>query len=267
MNTFPFGRFGPAVTSQAAFAIGVVLAATGASQGAIVLGTASSFAVLGASTVRNTGSSVIVGNLGVSPGTALTGFPPGTVREGTIHLNDAVASQARVDATMAYNTLAGLELTLNLTGQDLGGLTLTPGVYRFSSSAQLTGALTLNGLGQADPLFVFQIGSTLTTASASSILFIGGAYACNTFFQVGSSATLGTATAFAGTIIALASNTLTTGASVDGRIFALNGAVTLDSNRITLCVIPAPSAGIAGLAMLVAIGARRTRQAKGQTAS
>lgn len=198
----------------------------------IVLGTAADFAVLGATIVTNTGTTTIFGNVGVSPGTAITGFPPGVVTGGTIHSNTAAAIQARADATTAYNQLAALPFTQNLTGFDLGGLTLTPGVYFFSSSAQLTGTLTLDGLGQIDPLFVFQIGSTLTTASSASINMIDGADAYNTFFQVGNSATLGTGTQFAGTIIALTSNTFNTGASLNGRVIALNGAVTLDTNDI-----------------------------------
>ena len=202
---------------------------------AIILGTAEDFAVLGGSTVTNTGPSVIWGDLGVSPGTAITGFPPGIVN-GTTHTNDAVAMQAQADAAAAYTVLAGLPVTQDLTGQDLGGLTLTPGVYSFSSSAQLTGTLTLDGQGD----YVFQIGSTLTTASASSIALINGALPCEVYFQVGSSATLGTGTDFLGTIIADQSNTLTTGASVMGRVIALNAAVTLDDNEITNC-IPEPA--------------------------
>jgi type VI secretion system secreted protein VgrG len=147
--------------------------------------------------------------------------------------------------------LAGLAVTQDLTGQDLGGLTLTPGVYSFSSSAQLTGMLTLDGPGD----YVFQIGSTLTTASASSIALINGAEACDVYFQVGSSATFGTGTEFVGTIIADQSNTLATGASVLGRVIALDAAVTLDSNAITNCIpIPEPATllllVLGGLAMI-----------------
>jgi ethanolamine utilization microcompartment shell protein EutS len=197
------------------------------------LGTATGFAVLGGSTVTNTGSTVVTGDLGVSPGTAITGFPPGFVI-GTIHAADAVALQAQSDVTTAYNALAGLACNTNLTGQDLGGLTLTPGVYCFSSSAQLTGTLTLNAQGNSAAVFVFQIGSTLTTASNSSVLMTNGGSSCNVFWQVGSSATLGTDTIFfSGNILALTSITLNTRARISGRALARNGAVTMDTNIVS----------------------------------
>jgi hypothetical protein len=197
------------------------------------LGTAGSFGVLAGSTVTNTGSSVIAGNVGVWPGTAITGFPPGIVTGGTLHGGDSVAQTAQNDLTTAFNTAAGMTPTATLTGQDLGGMTLTPGVYFFSSSAQLTGTLTLNTLGNPNAVFVFQIGSTLTTASNSAVVFTSSLTDKNVFWQVGSSATLGTTTAFTGNIIALTSITLNTGATIGcGSALAINGAVTLDSNVI-----------------------------------
>ena len=200
-----------------------------------LLGTAEGFAILAGSTVTNTGPSIITGNVGVSPGTAVVGFPPGTVVTGTIHAADPVAAQAQSDVTVAYNDLAGRASNFNLTGQDLGGLTLTPGVYTFASSAQLTGTLTLDAQGDPNAEFVFQIGSTLTTASNSFVILINGADSCNVFYQVGSSATLGTNTTFEGNILALASVTLNTGASIlNGRALAQTGAVTLDSNAVSV---------------------------------
>jgi outer membrane autotransporter protein len=197
-----------------------------------------SFAILGASAVTNTGPSVITGNVGLSPGTAITGFPPGSVvPPSAIFNSDATAIQAQIDLFNFYNNLSAMPATQDLTGQNLGGLTLTPGVYSFNSSAQLTGSLTLNGLGNPNAVFVFNIGSTLTTASASSILLINGAQGSNVFFRVGSSATLGTTTAFIGDIVALTSITLDPGAGINcGAALAHNGAVTLDDNTITVCL-------------------------------
>ncbi len=206
------------------------------------LGTAQSFAVLGASTVTNTGSSVIAGDLGVWPGTAYTGFPPGyVVPPGTTHAGDAVAQQAQSDVTAAYIALANQPYDVDLTGQDLGGLVLTSGVYYFSSSAQLTGTLTLDAQNDANSVFIFQIGSTLTTASNSSVVVRNAPpNFCNKYWQVGSSATLGTGTTFEGNILALTSITLNTGASLYGRALARNGAVTMDTNQITVPVCGSP---------------------------
>lgn len=229
----------------------------------IEMGDANTFAVLGASTVTNTGPSTIFGDVGVAPGTSITGFPPGNVSFGSIHENTPFANSAQTDALAAYNQLAGLTPTTDLTGQDLGGLVLTPGVYNFSSSAFLTGTLTLDAQGQSNPLFVFQIGSTLITASDASVNLINGDFdtSNDVFWQVGSSATLGTNTEFIGTIIADQSATLTTGASLEGRVMALNAAVTLDSNTITNTrAIPAPGAvGLLAMAGLL-VGRRRRRQ-------
>ena len=201
-------------------------------QSAPPLGSAQSFAVLGASTVTNSGPTAITGDLGASPGTAVTGFPPGTVTGGTTHAGDATASAAHAAAHAAYGNLVAQSCGTNLTGKTLGtspdAVTLTPGVYCFNSSAQLTGTLTLAGTG----VYVFKIGSTLTTASNSSVVLAKGATAGNVFWQVTSSATLGTNTAFEGSVFANTSDTVNTGASVTGRVFALTGAVTLNGNRI-----------------------------------
>lgn len=203
--------------------------------GGISLGAAENFAVLGASTVTSAGTSTIhFGNLGVSPGTAITGFPPGILLSGEIHAGDPVAAAAHADAMTAWSALGALRLDQKLSGQDLGGLTLAPGVYRFDSSAQLTGDLKLDAQGNSEALFVFQIGSTLTTAVGSKATVINGADGCNVFWQVGSSATIGVDTLFVGSMIATASITLNSNAVVWGRAIALNGAVTMDNNDVTV---------------------------------
>lgn len=199
------------------------------------------FAILAGSTITNTGSSVITGDLGLSPGTSVTGFPPGTV-SGTQHVTDAVALQAQTDLTGAYTATANQPCTQDLTGQNLGGLTLTPGVYCFSSSAQLTGTLTLNAQGNANAVFIFQIGSTLTTASGSSVVFTNSVgSSCNVFWQVGSFATLGSTTSFKGNIFALTSISTANASTVDGRLLARNAAVTLINTAVNapVCVAPA----------------------------
>ncbi len=230
----------------------------------INLGTAGNFAVLAGSTVTNTGPTVINGgDVGVSPGTSVTGFPPGSITPPyTMQVANAVALQAQSDLTTAYNVAAGLAPTQNLTGTDLGGLTLTPGVYFFSSSAQLTGTLTLNYEGNPNSQFVFQIGSTLTTASNSSVvaeLTAGGGAVpmpgCSVFWQVGSSATLGTGTSFEGHILALTSITMNTDATIlDGSALARNGAVTLQSNTITNCVSGGTAAPEPATSMIALVG-------------
>jgi type VI secretion system secreted protein VgrG len=203
------------------------------------LGTAADFSVLAASTVTNTGPSVLAQSLGVFPGNTAPGFPPGTVG-GETHLGDAVAQQAQEDLTTAYNDAAGRTPFTNLPAE-LGRTTLIPGVYRLGA-AQLTGALTLNAQGNPDSVFIFQVDSTLITASDSSVEFINGSAACNVYWQVGSSATLGTDTSFVGTIMAQASVTMNTGATLEGRALARTAAVTLDTNVISepLCVAPSP---------------------------
>lgn len=228
----------------------LVFVGVGAQTEASILGSAESFAVLGGSTVTNTGSTTITGNLGVSPDLAVTGFPPGLVGGGTIHAGDAVAAQAQSDLTIAYNGLAAMPVTSNLSGQDLGGLTLTSGVYQFNTSAQLTGTLTLDAQGNDNAFWVFQMGSTLTTASNSAVNVINlgpnDGKDDGVFWQVGSSATLGTGTTFEGNILALASITLNTGATIpNGRALARNGAVTLDTNLVSI-VCPNGGPGYSG---------------------
>lgn len=231
----------------------------------IPMGTAHAYAVLGSTTVTNTGSTHLEGDLGVYPGTAITGFfgtteneGPGTF-SGVAHQGNASAQQAQADALTAFNQLSDLDFTQDLTGQNLGGLTLAPGVYRFDSSAELTGALTLDGQG----LYVFQIGSTLTTAANASITFLNNANPfTDVFWKIGSSSTFGADTLFGGTVIADQGQTLGTGTRVDGRILALNGAVSLDNNIIT---VPEPSsfwmmtlAGIGCLLLSVRRDSRKT---------
>jgi hypothetical protein len=191
------------------------------------------FSVLAGSTVTNTGSTVISGDLGLSPGTAVTGFPPG-LASGATHIADGAAAQAQATLTAAYKDAAGRSGAITKTG-DLGGQTLTAGVYKSTSSLGITGDLTLDAQGNPAAVFIFQIGSTLTTASGSHIVLVNGAKACNVFWQVGSSATLGTASIFKGNIMALSSITVTTGVNLEGRALAENGAVTLDSDVITGC--------------------------------
>jgi type VI secretion system secreted protein VgrG len=215
---------------------GVALAS--APVGVPTLGAARSFAVLGASTVTSTGFTVVTGNVGVSPGTAITGFPPATVTDGAIHAGDTAAGKAHKDAGIAYGFLAGMPSIAanNLTGTDLGGLTLAPGVYKFNTSAQLTGDLVLDAHGDSGAIFVFQIGTTLVTGTNASVVVINGGAnydESNVYWQVGSSATLGTGTDFTGNILAYSSISIVVGSTMTGNALALNGAVTMDSNVVT----------------------------------
>ncbi|WP_328399007.1 ice-binding family protein [Streptomyces sp. NBC_00390] len=219
------------LTLLVAFAVVAVTPTRANAATPVDLGTAESFAVLAGAEVTNTGPSVVTGDVGVHPGTSISGFPPGTVN-GTSHSGDTVAEQAKTDLVAAYNDAAG-QASNGALPPDAGGLTLVPGVYTASSSLGLTGTLTLNAQGDPNAVWVFQVGSTLTTASNSSVSLINGASPCNVFWQIGSSATLGTGTTFVGTIMAKAAITVATGATIDGRALAEVEAVTLDTNRIT----------------------------------
>ncbi len=205
-----------------------------------LLGTAATFAVLAGSTVTNTGSSTVSGSVGVSPGSALIGFPPGIISGGVTHITDTFAQTAQDIVTGTYDTLSALPFTQTITG-DLGGKTLIPGVYHFNSEASLTGTLTLDAGGSNNALWVFQIGSSLTTGANSVVQIINGGPGDGLFWQVGSSATLGTGTSFEGNILANQSITLQTNAMIAcGRALAEIGAVTMDTNVIsTACTATA----------------------------
>jgi type VI secretion system secreted protein VgrG len=249
------------------------------------LGTAGNFAVLAGTTITNTNQSVINGgDVGLYSGSSITGFAASGANSVsgsfTQHITDSTAQQAKADLTTAYNAAAALSPTTNLSGTNLGGLTLTPGVYFFSSSAQLTGTLTLNYQGNANAVFVFQIGSTLTTASNASVVTTnigGGTTGCGVFWQVGSSATIGTGTSFEGHILALTSITLASGATMAGSALARNGAVTMDANTITnancgadinsagTTAVPLPTSAAMGLGLLLPLAfllARRRANAR-----
>lgn len=209
---------------------------------AVLLGTADNFGVLAGAGVTNTGPTTVTGDLGTSPNPAVTGAGL-TVLDGTIHAADAVAAQAQADLVVAYDDAAGRPAGEVPT--ELGGQLLTPGTYDSASGTfEITGALTLDAQGDPDAVFVFQAASTLVTASGSSVSIINGGSACNVFWQVGSSATLGTSSTLRGTVMALASITVTTGATLDGRALARTGSVTLDNDTITRssCTTPTSTA-------------------------
>jgi hypothetical protein len=207
------------------------------SQAAPALGGAGAFVVLAGSTVTSTGASALTGDLGVSPGTAVTGFPPATL-SGTQHAGDVTSAQGMTDLTTAYNDAAGRTLGPVTVAGNLGGLTLPPGLYKSTSSLSISsGDLTLDAQGDANAVFIFQMASTLTTTSGRAVILAGGAKSTNVYWQVGSSATLGTTSTFKGTIMANQSITLNTGASLNGRALARIGAVTLATNAV---VMPTP---------------------------
>ena len=199
----------------------------------VELGTSATLAVLAGSSITNTGATNITGDMGLSPGTSIGGFPPG-ILTGSQHINNATSNQAKLDLTAAYNDLAGRTSTdiVTLSG-NIGGLTLTPGLYKSTSSLAISsGDLTFDAKGNANAIFVIQIATTLTTTSGRKVILSGGALASNIFWQVGSSATFGTTSVFKGTVLAMQSITLNTGATIDGRILARTGSVTMAGNTI-----------------------------------
>ena len=235
----PFVRRYLPIIAFLGVSLGAVVAPATAAEAPVDLGTARSFAVLAGSAITNTGPTTISGDVGIHPGSAVTGFGSVT-HHGSLHVADAVAEAAKRDLVTAYNDAAGRGPATTVA-TDLGGDRLTPGVYDSASGTfELTGTLTLDAQGDSGAVFIFQTASTLVTASNSSVRLVNEADVCNVYWQVGSSATLGTGTSFAGNILALQSITLNTGATIDGRALARNGAVTMDTNTITRATCTRP---------------------------
>lgn len=198
----------------------------------ITLGSSQDYVVLAGSTVTNTGATKITGDLGLSPGSSVTGFPPGLI-VGTKHISDPSAVEAKHALTNAYNTAAGRTQAPVFLSGNIGGMTLAPGLYKSTSGLEISsGNLTLDAKGNSNAVWIFQMASTLTTTSGRKVILSGGAKAKNVFWQVGSSATLGTTTVFKGTILADQSITMNTGAILEGRVLARIGGVTLNNNTI-----------------------------------
>ena len=218
------------------------------------LGEAENVAVLGSSTVTNAGPTIVTGNVALSsPGVSITGFPPGTIINGAQYIGPGLADQAHADAVIAYGQLVGEPLTTDLSGQNLGGMILTPGVYHFGTVAQLTGTLTLDTGGDPNATFHFQIGTTLTTDPNSTVTFVNGS-SNNVFWQVGTSATIGADSVLSGNVLADQSISVNSGATVIGRLIAINAAVTMDTDTISIPTVPEPGTWFAGVVALALVG-------------
>ncbi len=252
---------GSASTRVAALTVfGLLAASSFATASVVSLGAAEDVAVLGGSTVTNAGPTIVTGNVALSsPGVSITGFPPGTVLDGSIHIGDALANQAHTDAATAYAQLAGETLTTDLSGMNLGGMILTPGVYHFATAAQLTGTLTLDAGGDPNATFHFQIGTTLTTDPGSMITLLNGS-STNIFWQVGTSATIGVDSVLYGNVLADQSISVDSGATIIGRAIAINAAVTLDTATITAPVVPEPGNWFACVLALAIVGFTERRR-------
>jgi hypothetical protein len=244
LNCRPVGlrSFGVGLASAASAAL-LFAGSAQAATAPVGLGSAASFSVLAGSTVTNTGPTTMFGDLGLDPGSAITGAPHAL---GATHIDDGVALSAKNALTVGYTDAAGRPAT-QLASADLSGQSFTPGVYDASSSLLFSaGNVTLNAQGDPNAVFIFQVGSSMTTGSATHVLLTNGAQPCNVFWQIGASATLGTNSVFAGTVMALTTITANTGATLDGRLLARNGAVNLDTNTITTSTCAAGSGGTSG---------------------
>jgi hypothetical protein len=253
-------RRSTATCIAALIAFGLLATSLSAAGSVISLGAADNVAVLGSSTVTNAGPTIVTGNVALSsPGVSITGFPPGTIINGSQYIGPGLANQAHADAVIAYGQLVGETFTTDLSGQNLGGMTLTPGVYHFDTAAQLTGTLILDTQGDPNATFHFQIGTTLTTDPGSMIAFLNGS-SSNVFWQVGTSATIGADSVLYGNVLADQSITVNSGATVIGRLIAINAAVTLDTDTITAPAVPEPSTWFAGALALAIVGFTERRR-------